>query len=793
MDNGMGYSPKSAIDRQISDGRKYDKYFPKHESKVVLLKKDGEVEDTVQFMKRVVRDYSFQTRKIASVLAAYNTDDSLDIYNTVRNVYDFVCKYIKYNIEPGEQLQTPAHTWHQAQVMARKYPNEKKYSADCDCMAIFCACIFKNLQIPNVNFKIAGYTPFSYQHVYVTVKHNGKTIICDPVYWAFDDEKEPVIQKEYMALSGTDILLLAGIDGNSQKPLPNLPISNVYVEQQDGTLGVLSGKRKEKRKAKKAEQQQKKAARKEGKKEKKQAKKEIKAAKKSGDKKALEAAKQKKQKAKEKINENRTGIAKVAAKVGKAVKNSTLVVARGPFLLLMRMNFRGMAAKLANNKAAYDKFLRIWKNIGGKQRKLDKAIEKGKGKKAMFGSKKTVGSLSGTLAEIGEVMQDYGMISQRGLLGLMGASGLGVEPTTMSVGAAMAAAAPIIAKVIAALKEVGENLPESGDEEEEPGSDGGYDSQDYDSYEDDGEYYDEYDDGTYYDDGDGYYEEDDEYYDDDDEYYDDYDDDMDGLGYFFIGDTIEPDGTLGKGWFRRVWQNGRQSTQKLLRKARKASEALPDMEDGIGTLNGKKKKKQKTPKAKKTKTSKTERKAKRKAKKQTKKAEKQNRKTAKKQKATAKKQQKQTQKQQRKTQRQTRRTTSKAKRTERREQRRANGGAIRNMMQKADNAVSKVANSKPMQTAMQVMDARNGRGYDSSNNDDFDTITYETMDNTTSKLTTNSTPEGETWLQRNKKTLITTGVVLGCAALGFLIYKAVSDSGSASISGLGYIEPKKLS
>lgn len=775
MDNGMGYSPKSAIDRQISDGRKYDKYFPKHESKVVLLKKDGEVEDTVQFMKRVVRDYSFQTRKIASVLAAYNTDDSLDIYNTVRNVYDFVCKYIKYNIEPGEQLQTPAHTWHQAQVMARQHPNEKKYSADCDCMAIFCACIFKNLQIPNVNFKIAGYTPFSYQHVYVTVKHNGKTIICDPVYWAFDDEKEPVIQKEYMALSGTDILLLAGIDGNSQKPLPNLPISNVYVEQQDGTLGVLSGKRKEKRKAKKAEKQQKKTARKEAKKEKKQAKQEIKAAKKSGDKKALEAAKQKKQKAKEKINENRTGIAKVAAKVGKAVKNATLVVARGPFLLLMRMNFRGMAAKLANNKAAYDKFLRIWKNIGGKQSKLDKAIEKGKGKKAMFGSKKTVGSLSGTLAEIGEVMHDYGMISQRGLLGLMGASGLGVEPTTMSVGAAMAAAAPIIAKVIAALKEAGENLPESGDEEEESGSDGGYDSQEYDSYEDD---------GAYYDDGDGYYEEDDEYY----------DDDMDGLGYFFIGDTIEPDGTLGKGWFRRVWQNGRQSTHQLLRKAQKASEALPDMEDGIGTLNGKKKKKQKTPKAKKTKASKTERKAK----KQTKKAEKQNRKTAKKQKAAAKKQQKQakkqqkqTQKQQRKTQRQTRKTTNKAKRTERREQRKANGGAIKNIMQKADKAVSKVANSKPMQTAMQVMDARNGRGYDSSSdNDDFDTITYETMDNTTSQIAPSSA-NGESWAKRNKKTLITLGIIGVAVTAGFLIYNAVSTP--ATTSGLGYIEPKKLS
>lgn len=560
----MGYSPKSAVERQISDGSKYDKYFPSAKNQMTLLKRNGSVEDTITYMKRIVKKYSYQTKDIAKVLSVRNSDGSLNIYDTVHAVYDFVCKYIKYNIEKGEQLRQPAYTWHVAQRMARKHPNNPEYSCDCDCMAIFCASIFRNLHIPNVYFKIASYTLMgNYQHVYVVVKTDKGDIICDPVYWKFDDEKAPIKQKEFDmdSLSGTDIYMLAGLGDNT----PQYPVANVYVEQSDGSLGLLSGKAK--RQAKKAKRKEKKQARKEARKEKKQAKKEIKAARKSGDKEALQKAKEKKRAAKEKINANRTGVGKAMKKVADLAKKAALAPARGPFLLLLRLNFRGLSSRIGNNPQALDKVKNIWKGLGGKTSKLEKAVNKGKGKKPLFGSKKKLGDLAGQIAEIGEVMYEYGMITPKGLEGL-GIKGLGVEPVTMSVGAAITAATPIIAKVIGVLKDMGIGVPESGDELENEEYEEADDEMAVDTNEESDDYSDEYSDDEY-----GYDSEEsfsDEYIDDgvdslEDEYEED--GDFEGLGgYFEIGEI----GSLGKGFLSRIFTKKGQKT-KVKSKKDKAS------------------------------------------------------------------------------------------------------------------------------------------------------------------------------------------------------------------------------
>lgn len=470
----IGYSPLSARDRQIKDGSKYDALFPKPENKTTLLQRNGEVEDTVKKMQQIVVDYSWQVRELCKKLKAPTVRQS------VKNVFDFVYNYIKYQVEDGEKLRTPAYSWYEGQILKRQNPTDEKIGVDCDCMSIFCGSCFREMKIPFA-FRVTGYADrlglcHGYQHVYaIAYDPNGKEIICDPVYIAFDKEKEYAIQKTYpMSLNGTDIVMLSGLSDDESH--------HEYVENPDGTIGELNGRKKRKaRKAKRKEKKAKrKAARKEkraAKKEKKAAKKAIRKAKKSGDKEALKAAKERKRAAKDKIKaaketirENRTGIAKVATKIGQGIKRftvaTTMQVPRTMFCLLLRLNFRGLAKKLATNEKVRERFHKLWRNLGGKTKSWQKAVEKGKNKKPLFGSKKLKGFTELQLQQLGAVLDEWNVLDGATLGDIFSEKTigeLGVEPTT-TAGAAIATATPIIVKVVKMLKEMGESLPETAEE-----------------------------------------------------------------------------------------------------------------------------------------------------------------------------------------------------------------------------------------------------------------------------------------------------------------------------------------
>lgn len=459
----MGYSPLSAKLRTIKDGSKYDHLFPEPELKKTVLKKNGSVDDTVQLMKKIIKEYSYQVRGLAKILKGKSIKESAE------NVFNFVFDYIKYNVEKGEQLRTPAYTWYCAQVCARQGNQfDAKNSADCDCMSIFCGSLFYEMKIPFA-LRIAAYKDEwgnvgNWQHVYVIVYGDGENITCDPVTHKFNYEKPTGKDKTYpMSLTGNDIIMLSGIDGN------------VYEESEDGSVGLLAGrkKRKARRKARRAARKEKRKARKEIRK----ARKAIRKAKKSGDTAALEkakaakaAAKAKKKEAKKKLAANRSGFVKAVKKVGKAIKNftmkSALLIPRASFLLLLRLNFRGLAKRLATKQNARDKFAKVWKNLGGSMSKLNKAIDKGKGRKALFGSKKLKGDLEGQLAELGLVLENHGVIDMPTYLG-----SLGVEPVTTATGAAIASAMPIIKKILSVMKSVGEKIAETAEEAQADGED----------------------------------------------------------------------------------------------------------------------------------------------------------------------------------------------------------------------------------------------------------------------------------------------------------------------------------
>jgi len=212
----LGYAPLSAIDRPIKESRNLDYLFPKPIGKEEIVIGNASVKQTVAKMHEIVeQDYTLLTQATEKL---FNINGSRIAIS--KNIFDFIFKHIKYNLEKGEQLRNPAVTYDLAQRKAREFYKQygyysQDYSADCDDIAIFVAAILKNLNIPYA-FRIASYTASgAFSHVYViTFDEEGKEIIIDPVYHRFNAEKTPTKKTTYdknmNTLSGIPVLYLSG-------------------------------------------------------------------------------------------------------------------------------------------------------------------------------------------------------------------------------------------------------------------------------------------------------------------------------------------------------------------------------------------------------------------------------------------------------------------------------------------------------------------------------------------------------------------------------------------------------
>lgn len=114
----------------------------------------------------------------------------------------------------------------------------------------------------------------------------------------------------------------------------------------------------------------------------------------------------------------------------KPVKTIGLAPARGSFLLLVNVNFRGLAKRLDKLRTKNTtKFAEFWTKLGGDIGKLNQAVDKGKVKKPIFGEKKGVGEIE--------------------------AEFIGEPVTAATITAALSAAAGIIASLNKILKKEG--------------------------------------------------------------------------------------------------------------------------------------------------------------------------------------------------------------------------------------------------------------------------------------------------------------------------------------------------
>jgi hypothetical protein len=183
MSNFLHKANISSGFRQIKDGRWFDRFFARPEEQDRIIIKDGEVEETVDLMKKVVWKYLDDTKEIARYLKRST------LHSTCQCIWDFLFNYIQYKLDQKglEQLRRPNRSW-----------ADRTTGIDCDCFSIFVSSILTNLKIPH-EFRITRYNKDAYQHVYVIVPTNGKSdyITIDCVLSQFNYEKPFTAKKDF--------------------------------------------------------------------------------------------------------------------------------------------------------------------------------------------------------------------------------------------------------------------------------------------------------------------------------------------------------------------------------------------------------------------------------------------------------------------------------------------------------------------------------------------------------------------------------------------------------------------
>ncbi|MEO7982816.1 MAG: hypothetical protein ABI688_01920 [Bacteroidota bacterium] len=414
--------------RHINPGYEYDHLFPRSENDNKTIRRNANLDDTVDFIPKVVQQTVEQTKPIAQRLKGRT------LFETCSNIWHFVYKNINYkkDEEGFEQIRSPARAWH-----------DRKQGVDCDCYSVFISSILTNLGIPHI-LRITKYHRNYFQHIYPIVPNGNKHITMDCVTDQFNYEVPFREKKDYPM----DLQYLNGFDGDGLAELGRIIQRNMY----DNTLAGKA-KRKEKKAAK--------------------------AAAKTNAAAAPGGAAPKKKK----------GFLKKVLNVVNKVNPATVLLRNG-VLAAMKLNVMNVAKRLrwsyltpeqAVTKgldpvkfqklvATRQKLDNIFYGAGGKPENLRKAILSGKGNKdkAVSGlGMLPIDEWSGYMNENTPLQQLLGneiyySENVEGMEGFKGFGELGEPVTLATVGAAMG----VIAGIVAALKQIGDVFKKKG----EPGS-----------------------------------------------------------------------------------------------------------------------------------------------------------------------------------------------------------------------------------------------------------------------------------------------------------------------------------
>lgn len=193
--------------RNIKSGEQYDSYFGRAPGRDHTIKRSADLQDTMRFIPKVVRETVDQTERIAQRLKGKT------IPETCKKIWHFVYDHVRYKKdEKGyEQVRSPRRTWH-----------DRKTGVDCDCYSVFISSILSNLRIPHI-LRITKYKQDHFQHIYPIVPY-GKgyiTLDCVPDYYdyevPFSDKKDYNMELQFLDGLDDNGYNFAGLFGPKKK------------------------------------------------------------------------------------------------------------------------------------------------------------------------------------------------------------------------------------------------------------------------------------------------------------------------------------------------------------------------------------------------------------------------------------------------------------------------------------------------------------------------------------------------------------------------------------------------
>lgn len=330
-----------------------------------LVKVDYSTSDIITAIQKCDALYRDDTKSIAKTLRR-KTDRQ-----TVRAVFDYLLANVRYKLdESGIQLaRRPKRTIF-----------EKK--GDCKSFSLLAGSLLYNLGY-EYSYRFASYradpTP---THVYVIAHTPSGNIIVDGVLKKFDQEKKPITNQIDKRMKGLYIGSVEDptINGRFARhvaryarhrtsfPRPRRmgDVAINGIEAINGTdyfpIGDIGRRSRAAKKARRA------------------------------------VRKEKRKKFFKKVGK---GITKLAKKGFALAKKHALAVPRNAFLLLVKVNFRGFATRLAQSDQG--KLSAMWEKLGGKWSALKKVIDSSKNKKRILGIGGVIHTPLGGIGGIGSV------------------------------------------------------------------------------------------------------------------------------------------------------------------------------------------------------------------------------------------------------------------------------------------------------------------------------------------------------------------------------------------------------
>ncbi|GAB5417608.1 MAG: hypothetical protein Crog4KO_25930 [Crocinitomicaceae bacterium] len=421
--------------RHIKDGNAFNGFFPKATGKDVVVKKKALLADTIDLMKRVIDQTKWQTEKIAKHL------DTGSVRKTCKRIWEFCYQYIQYekDEERTEQIRTPRRAWH-----------DRESGIDCDCFTVLIGSILSNLNIP-FTMRLWRNQSENFEHVYPVVHTpKGQEIIIDCVIDQFDEQAPYTeikdIEMELQVLDGVDQERYNEFGDKIffETDLPidaedlNLGEDALDLEGVDGFRDFLK-RQKEKRTQRKTERKEKRAIKKQTP--------------------LKERVREKVRNFGQKLNKVNPVVALLRAGVLASMKLNIMQVAsklRFAYWTPQEARRRNMnMAKYSQVMALRTKIEKIYRNFGGNVKSLRKSILTGKGNLNKMVSLNGLGAVTIPSEEdtLISVLGDDIVANELYESGILdeGINGLG----SVSLSAAIAAAAGFIAKISGMFKKIG--------------------------------------------------------------------------------------------------------------------------------------------------------------------------------------------------------------------------------------------------------------------------------------------------------------------------------------------------